>query len=279
MSETEAIARVTKPATRESLRADLGRLGLPPGATVMVHSSLSALGFVCGGAPTVVHALLDVIGPAGTLMMPTHSGDLSDPAECGDPPVPETWWDTIRATMPAFDPMLTPTRSMGAIVECFRHVQGVARSNHPTVSAAAVGPNAEALIAGHELAFGLGESSPQARLYDLNGLVLLLGVSHANNTSLHLSEYRADWPGKPWTRHSSPVNIDGQRRWVVYDDMEEGSGDFGLIGEDFAASAAEMIGTVGAATGRLCRARDIVDFGTRWIEHNRSQPSTPTSAT
>src|SRR4051794_16906227 len=96
--------------------------------TVMVHSSLSTLGFVCGGAHTVVQALLDVIGPDGTLMMPTHSGGLSDPAAWGDPPVPETWWETIRATMPAFDATLTPMRSMGAIVDCFRHVPGVRRS-------------------------------------------------------------------------------------------------------------------------------------------------------
>jgi len=275
VSEKEAIDRAVLPATRESLRADLERLSLQPSMTVMVHSSLSTLGFVCGGAHTVVQALLDVIGPEGTLMMPTHSGDLSDPAEWGDPPVPETWWETIRATMPAFDATLTPTRSMGAIVECFRHVPGVRRSNHPTVSAAAVGPNATALVAGHELAFGLGESSPQARLYDLDGWVLLLGVSHANNTSLHLGEYRADWPDKPWTRHSSPVTIDGERRWVTYDDLEEGSADFHLIGADFAATGSETTGVVGAGTGRLCRARDIVDFGTRWIQDHRNQSSPP----
>jgi aminoglycoside 3-N-acetyltransferase len=239
----------------------------------MVHSSLSALGFVCG-APTVVHALLDVVGPDGTLMMPTHSGDPSDPAQ---------WRPARSRDVVGHDPSADAgvqsdadaDAPMGAIVECFRHRPGVARSNHPTVSAAAVGPNAEALIAGHELALGLGESSPQARLHDLDGLVLLLGVSHAKNTSLHLSEYRADRPGKPWTRHSSPVNIDGQRRWVVYADLEDGSGDFDLIGADFAQSAAEMTGLVGAGTGRLCLARDIVDFGTRWIEHNRTQPSTP----
>src|SRR4051794_18533469 len=100
MSEREAINRAVTPATRESLRADLEGLGLPAATTVMVHSSLSALGFVCGGAHTVVQSLLEVIGPDGTLMMPTHSGDLSDPAEWVDPPVPEAWWDTIRTRMP-----------------------------------------------------------------------------------------------------------------------------------------------------------------------------------
>jgi aminoglycoside 3-N-acetyltransferase len=275
--EADPIGLAQDPATQASLTADLRALGLGSGDTVMVHSSLARLGFVSGGAQAVVLALLDAIGPAGTLMMPTHSGELSDPAAWRAPPVPQRWWDTIRASIPAFEPTLTPTRQMGAVVECFRHVDGVLRSNHPTVSAAAVGPNARTIVSDHQLAFGLGESSPQARLYDLDGWVLLLGVSHANNTSLHLSEYRADWPDKPWTTHSSPVVVDGHRRWVTYDDLEEGSDDFHLIGDAFAATGAETVGRVGAAVARLCRARAVVDFGVQWMHAHRT--SAPSSAT
>lgn len=238
---------------------------------MMVHSSLSRLGYVAGGAQAVVMALLEVVGQEGTLVMPTHSGDLSDPAEWRNPPVPEAWWDEIRAAMPAYDLRLTPTRAMGAIAECFRHGEGTRRSTHPTVSATALGPNAETVTNGHELAYGLGESSPQARLYDLDGWVLLLGVSHANNTSLHLAEYRADFPGKPWTTHSSPVLVGGQRQWVAYADMEDGSGDFERIGEAFAATGLERAGQVAAGTGRLCKARDVVDFGVRWMSAHRGQ--------
>ena len=162
---------------------------------------------------------------------------------------------------------------MGAIPECFRHIKGVQRSDHPTVSAAAVGPNADFIVSGHSLAFGLGESSPQARLYDLDGWVLLLGVTHANNTSLHLSEYRADYPDKPWTSAASPVMVDGQRQWVTYDDLEEGSDDFEEIGEAFAATGLETRGQVGAGLARLCRVRDIVDFGVRWMEETRKPAS------
>lgn len=126
-----------------SLTADLRALGLPFGATVMVHSSLARLGYVAGGAHAVVAALLEVLGPGGTLVMPTHSGDLSDPAGWRNPPVPEAWWQTIKDEMPPFDAELTPTRQMGAIVECFRHVRGARRSDHPTVSATALGPNTD----------------------------------------------------------------------------------------------------------------------------------------
>lgn len=270
MAESDAVRGADHPASVASLVADLEALGVNRSDTVMVHSSLSRLGYVAGGAHAVVLALLEAVGPTGTLVMPTHSGDLSDPASWSNPPVPESWWEPIRATMPAYDSVLTATRRMGAIVECFRHVSGVRRSNHPTVSAAAIGPNAEAVVEGHELAFGLGESSPQARLYALDGWVLLLGVSHENNTSLHLSEFRAEFPDKPWTTHGSPVRIDGQRSWTTYEDLEDGSDDFEQIGEDFGTTGREVRGGVGAGTARLCKARDIVDFGVSWMERHRT---------
>ena len=108
MTEADAIASASKPATVTSLVDELRALGLDDGMTVMVHSSLSRLGFVLGGAQTVVAALHETVGPGGTIMMPTHSGALSDPSKWQNPPVPETWWQTIRDEMPAFDPALTP---------------------------------------------------------------------------------------------------------------------------------------------------------------------------
>lgn len=269
MSEADAIALADRPGTVDNLVADLRSLGVAGGATVLVHSSLSRLGYVCGGAQAVVEALLESVGPDGTVAMPTHSTNLSDPAAWVNPPVPEAWWRTIRETMPAFDPQLTPTRAMGAIVECFRHVRGVRRSNHPTVSAAAVGPNADALLSGHTLEHGLGESSPQARLYELDGQILLLGVTHANNTSLHLAEYRSSVSGKRWTTHASPVQVDGERRWISYPDLEGEDEDFERLGEDFAGTGLEGSGAIGAGTGRLMRSRDVVDFAVSWMNQNR----------
>jgi aminoglycoside 3-N-acetyltransferase len=78
----------------------------------MVHSSLSRLGYVVGGAHTLVLALLAAIGSEGTLVMPTHSGDLTDPAGWMHPPVPEAWWAALRDQMPAYDQALTPTRGV-----------------------------------------------------------------------------------------------------------------------------------------------------------------------
>jgi aminoglycoside 3-N-acetyltransferase len=270
MSQQDSIDRVETPATVSTLVANLRALGLVPGTTVMVHSSLSRMGYVSGGAQAVVQALLEAVDRDGTIMMPTHSGDLSDPASWGNPPVPETWWDTLRREMPAYNPAITPTGYMGAIVECFRHVPGLRRSAHPTVSAAAIGPNAHALIEGHELAYGLGESSPQARLYELDGHILLLGVTHANNTSLHLAEYRAAPPDAAITTHGSPIMVDGQRQWVTYPGLTDDDSDFAQIGEEFDKTGQQHTGQFGAAEARLMRAQDIVDFAVRSMSANRT---------
>ena len=127
MTELNTIQNIPSPRTRETLATDLRALGLPAGAVVIVHSSLSAIGWVSGGSVAVVQALLDVLTPAGTLVMPTHTGDLSDPSFWQNPPVPESWWSIIRDTMPAFEPAVTPTRGMGRIVETFRTWPGVRR--------------------------------------------------------------------------------------------------------------------------------------------------------
>ncbi|MFB2881802.1 AAC(3) family N-acetyltransferase [Floridanema aerugineum] len=72
MSESEAIAKTPSPRTRETLKNDFHQLGLQPEMTIIVHSSLSSLGWVCGGSVTVIQALMDIITPNGTLVMPTH---------------------------------------------------------------------------------------------------------------------------------------------------------------------------------------------------------------
>ncbi len=275
MSENEIIQKTSDgPVTVESLMADLAALGVGPGMTLLVHSSLSALGWVCGGAAAVILALENLLGPQGTLVMPTHSGDLSDPAEWENPPVPQSWWRVIRQTMPAFEPDLTPSRGMGIIPETFRKQRNVFRSSHPHFSFAAWGAQAQMVTANHSLEFGLGENSPLARIYELDGWVLLLGVGHDSNTSLHLAEYRADYPGKQIRQSSAPVRSDGERQWLVFQDVELDSSDFARIGEQF-GSATGLVkkGKVGGATALLMSQRQLVDFAVRWLEQHRRRPA------
>ena len=115
MSEIEVINKSSKPQTINTLKADLGKIGVKKGMTLLVHSSMSSTGWISGGAVSFILALEEVLGEKGTLVMPAHSGDLSDPAKWENPPVPEDWWQTIRDTMPAFDPDLPkPIQTTGS---------------------------------------------------------------------------------------------------------------------------------------------------------------------
>lgn len=269
MDEKSAIAGSAGPVTIGSLAADLRRLGLVEGSTVLVHSSLSSLGWVCGGAVAVVEALLDALGPAGTLVVPTQTSDLSDPADWVAPPVPEEWWETIRASMPAFSPKVTPSRGMGAVAEVVRSWPGARRGGHPQVSFAAVGPAAERVVEHHALAYGLGEGSPLARLHEAGAFVLLLGVGHDRNTSLHLAQYRSR--SRPETRLSGPVVVDGVRRWTSWPDIDLADDDFAGLGREFTEAGGVRVGTVGRATAELMRQRELVDWATARLSRSVSR--------
>jgi aminoglycoside 3-N-acetyltransferase len=267
MTERDAIQNVSAPRTRESLAADLRALGLQASMVVIVHASLSSLGWVSGGSVAVVQALLDVITPDGTLIMPAHSGDYSDPSYWQHPPVPEAWWQTIRDTMPAFDPRYTPTRGMGRIAETFRTWPDVLRSANPQDSFAAWGRQAEFITANHALENGLGDQSPLARIYNLDGYVLLLGVLHANNTSFHLGETRA--PGGKMIEQGAPIMENGQRVWKAFTTLDVDSDCFDELGADFEKAHPVKIGLVGSATARLFSQRAAVDFAEQWITQRR----------
>ena len=268
-SEQETIEASSAPNTVESLQRELRNLGLGHHDVVIVHSSLSALGWVAGGPQAVVEALLATVGPSGTVVMPAHSGQLSDPAAWTDPPVPAEWVPVLRDHLPAFDPDLTTTRGMGQIVETFRCHRSAVRSSHPLLSFVAQGPAAEAVVAGHPLQSGLGEGSPLARLYELDAKVLLLGVGHGNNTSLHLAEYRAEWSNKTVVRHGAPVMNDGARAWTWFEDLDHDEGDFVEIGAAIAAAQLQSQGPVGSATALLMDQRVVVDFAVDWMTEHR----------
>jgi aminoglycoside 3-N-acetyltransferase len=267
--EQDAVRAADAPRTVTTLSAELKALGVREGMTLLVHSSLSALGWVAGGPEAVILALLDALGRGGTLVMPSFSGGNSEPAHWHAPPVPEAWWPAVRAEMPAFDPRRTPTRGVGLIPECFRSWPCVRRSAHPAVSFCALGPGAREIVTEHSLDDGLGECSPLARIYARGGHVLLLGVGHGNNTSLHLAEHRADWPGKQTLEQGAAVNVRGARRWVAYRDVALADDDFPEIGAEFDAAGRVTVGRIGSAECRLMPQRALVDFGVAWIERHR----------
>ncbi|KWX71690.1 aminoglycoside 3-N-acetyltransferase [Paenibacillus riograndensis] len=257
--------------TVESLAADFRKLGVQEGMTLLLHSSFKSLGqWVAGGPVAVILALEQVLGAEGTLVMPTQSSDLTDPSGWSNPPVPEAWWQGIREHMPAYDPDLTLLRGMGVIPETFRKQKGVKRSSHPISSFAAWGRHRDEIIDGHALEYAFGEQSPLARIYDLKGSVLLLGIDSLSNTSLHLAEYRAEYAGKQEVTAGAPMLVDGARQWVEFRDYNWNSDDFAAIGRDFGQETGQITyGKVAAAEAQLIPQREIVDYAVKWLEQRR----------
>lgn len=163
--EATIIARSGAPLTAEALTERFRAIGVTQGMDLMLHMSLSAIGWVSGGAEAVLSALIEALGPSGTLMMATPSSQLTDPRCWCAPAVPEAWWSVIRSTLPAYSPAVTPTRGVGVGPEIFRHLPATVRSGHPACSFAAHGARAVWLTASHNLDRPFGEGSPLAKLY------------------------------------------------------------------------------------------------------------------
>ncbi|MCA9958115.1 MAG: AAC(3) family N-acetyltransferase [Anaerolineales bacterium] len=259
--------------TTQTLVNDLKNLGVQTGQTLLVHTSMKALGkHVLGDAPAVVDALMEVITPEGTLVMPTNSTNNTDPATWGRNPFTPEQWDTIRAEMPPYRPEITPSNRMGMINECFRTYPGVRRSSHPAFSFAAWGKHAAFVTANQSLNNSVAEQSPVGRVYELDGWILLMGVGYERNTSLHLADYWADYPFKEREDNGSAMLVNGRCQWVTYYDEAVGMDNFAAIGESFERETDEvMIGKVAAATVRLMRQRALVDYAVRWLETNRAE--------
>lgn len=254
---------------KEDIISILKKIGVSPGQTLMVHTSLSSLGFVCGGAQVVIEALLESVGEEGTIMMPTQSWKNLDPETGVHWEEPEEWWQTIRDHWPAYNKDITPTNTMGAVAEMFRRWPGAMRSEHPARSVAAYGKYAQYLTQDHDLSNIFGEGSPIGKLYELDGSVLLLGVGYDKNTSLHLADVRAEYPGKHLVTESSAMLIDGERVWKSYETLYVDGEDFERIGEDFEREVGVAKAVLGNGTVRLMSQRKLVDFAVDWMEKNR----------
>ncbi|MDO4474880.1 MAG: AAC(3) family N-acetyltransferase [Eubacteriales bacterium] len=258
-----------KAINKSELVTDLKQLGLQEGDTVIVHTSLKKIGYVCGGAQTVIEALIDVVGENGTIVMPAQSWKNLDPETGVHWEVDESQWDYIRENWPAYDKNLTPTNTMGAVAEMFRQWPGSIRTDHPARSLCAWGRHAAYITRQHTLSDIFGEGSPLARLYELDAKVLLLGVGYDKNTSLHLADVRAEYPGKHNCMEHSAILENGVRVWKEYETLFVDGEDFEDIGAAFEKECDVKIGNAGKAEARLMNQRTLVDFAVSWMEKNR----------
>ena len=254
---------------KQDILAALKKADVGKGQTIMVHTSLSSLGFVCGGPQIVIEALLESVGAGGTIMMPTQSWKNLDPTAGVHWEEPEEWWQIIRDNWPAYNKDITPTNTMGAVAEMFRQWPGTLRSDHPARSVAANGKYAEHLTTGHDLSNIFGEGSPIDKLYELDRYVLLIGVGYDKNTSLHLADVRAEYPGKHDSIEYSAIMENGKRVWKEYSTLYVDGEDFDKIGDAFEKECSVKKASLGNGTITFMKQRELVDFAIKWIEHNR----------
>lgn len=263
---------------RSLLVRKLGQLGLVPGNVVMVHCRMSALGRVVGGAETVVRALLDVLGPGGTLA--AYTGWQDAPPDDLD----ELDGEARRAYLeeqPAYDPRFAlSSRDHGRVPEALRTWPGACHSGHPEAGVAAVGARAETLAGQHPYDDAYGRDTPYARLVESGGRVLVLGAPLDTVTLVHHAEAMAEVPGKRRVSYGAPVIAGGERVWRTFHDIDtsEGALPYGrVIGQrdyvEYLASAALAAGAgrsgrVGEARAFLFDARGLVEHAVGWIERN-----------
>lgn len=211
----------------------LEALGVKKGGVLVVHSSFRNIRPIEGGVEGLIEALRLAVGPEGTLVMPSMTDDDEH----------------------VFSATETPCSSLGIVPDTFWRMPGVLRSDSPH-SFAAIGKHAAQITAPHPVEIPHGLDSPVGRVYELDGQVLLLGVSHEANTTIHLAENLADVPYRVY--YSSLVLKDSQPIWVDYGEVDHCGEKFELVDEWLTEKGLQTKGSVGHGSAILCRSRDVV---------------------
>jgi len=180
--------------TQEELIRGFHDLGVGLDLCLMVHSSLRSLGYVVNGPYDVIDAILHCIGDGGTLVVPTHTSQLTEPGKWIDPSIRKEDLDKLRTNSRLFDKNYTLPRNRGIISTALLTYPGVCRSIHPLNSVAGLGPHAKQITSKHPLHAPEGIESPVGKLYLMEGSILLIGVTLTSCSVIHLAEYLVDAP-------------------------------------------------------------------------------------
>ena len=265
------------PVTSQRLVRDLLKLGVRRGDTLLVHASLRRIGWVNGGAPTVISALRQAVGEEGNVVAPTGTEDNSLTSRAYRARTARMTPEQerkYRQEMQAFEREATPG-GMGAVGESLRTTDGAVRSAHPQSSFAAIGPDAGYLMADHKLECHLGENSPLAKLYEVDARVLMIGVGYRACSAFHLAEYRyTEFP--PSQTYSCAVMVNDRSEWIDYQDVVLDDRDFSKIGKPLDRQDFVTIGYVGNARSRLIPLVQAVDHAKDWMALYRALPHSPT---
>ena len=218
---------------KDELLRQLAALGIARGGVLLVHAAFSTIAPVEQGPRGLIEALLALMGDQGTLVMPSMADDDDAP----------------------FDRRTMPCRAVGVLADSFWRIPGVLRSDSPHAFAA-MGPHAERITRPHPVDVPHGLDSPPGRVYELDGQVLLLGVGHDADTTIHVAENIAG------VRYRQPkhatVMVDGRPKRYEYGETDHCCENFRLLDDWLEAEGRQRRGRVGQAPARLARSRDIV---------------------
>nr|AIA16407.1 AAC3 [uncultured bacterium] len=238
MMERETISQ--KAVTRQLLD-----LGVRPGGVLLVHCAFSKVRPVEGGPLGLIAALREALGPAGTLVMPSMADDDEHP----------------------FDARQTPCLHMGIVAQTFWQLPGVRRSDSPHAFAAA-GSEAERITAPHPVAVPHGLDSPPGRVSEADGQVLLLGVGHGEDTTIHVAE---NMSGVRYRRKTHVLlHTDGQVTRFDYGEVDHCCENFSQVDGWLDAQSMQRRGKVGHADARLARSRDIIAVASAQLRENET---------
>jgi aminoglycoside N3'-acetyltransferase len=223
----------TRPLAREEVVRQLLALGVRPGGVLLVHTAFSRLRPVEDGPLGLIGALRTALGPNGTLVMPAMADD----------------------DVHAFDPATSPCHSMGIVADTFWRLPGVVRTDSPHAFAA-TGPHAPAITRAQPVDIPHGPDSPVGRVHELDGQVLLLGVGHDANTTLHLAENLAGVRYR--LQAMATVMVAGRVTRCHYEEVDHCCENFSLMDRWLDAVGLQRRGPVGHGEARLARSRDLV---------------------
>ena len=241
------VAHVTKADIVRGLR----ELGIAPGDLIFVHTSLSKFGHVAGGVDTLLDALFDAVGPAGTVAMPGFT------------------FHQREMDHPVFDVVNTPTWA-SRVYEAFRTRPGTVRSHHVNHSVLASGARAQEFVAEHG-PYPCQAPSPFRKLYDWGGKLLLLGVSHNSSTTLHAVEEHEKLPEVDFALIEDAVLRDEagvERPVVAYSHKRDIPYDFNRLDAVFMAEGVQQQTLIGDAIVRCLNVRGMWDAATRAVRRD-----------
>jgi len=231
---------------KEDIIYSLSLLGIKKGDIVLVHSTLSSIGYVDGGSDTVIDAFLETVEEDGTIVMSSLTG-----------------WDT------PFDAMSTPS-AVGKISEVFRKRNNAFRSLHPVHSVVAIGKKAEHIVGGHDKCeTGCGKGSPYMKIRDLGGKILLLGVDMDRNTFMHTLEDEVDAQYLLTLDIPAPTYIENwQNKKFKLKKFPPGHRDFIALTPVLRKKDAIIEGMIGNAVVKVIDVRKLHDIGVELLKQD-----------